>query len=52
MMNFKEMWKENNRIASDTRKFYKNYWKETSVITIGAIVVIYGGKFTINKIKE
>ena len=52
MMNFKEMWKENNRIRSDARKFYKNYWKEIGVVNIGAHVVIYGGIFAIYKINE
>ena len=51
-MNFKEMWKENNRITGDTRKFYKNYWRESSVVYIGALVVIYGGMFTVQKINE
>jgi ribosomal protein S17E len=51
-MNFKEMWKENNRIAGYTRKFYKNYWRENSVVCIGALVVIYGGMFAVQKINE
>jgi len=51
-MNFKEMWKENNRITGDTRKFYKNYWRESSVVYIGVLVVIYGGMFTVQKINE
>lgn len=51
-MNFKGMWKENNRIAGDSRKFYKNYWREISVVYIGALVVIYGGMFAVQKINE